>query len=146
MTEQEIFRMKAEDGYAVCHAEHCPRKEHCLRWKVGQQLPDNMSTYHCVNLHFENVATEDCPLYRNAEKVMMAKGMTRIFIDEMPKRVEPFVRKKLIASHNRTYYFEYRNGSRLIPPSMQEEVRNLFREAGWNGDVSFDGYVEDYEW
>ena len=29
---------------------------------------------------------------------------------------------------------------------MQEEVRSLFREAGWNEDVHFNGYVEDYDW
>ena len=37
-------------------------------------------------------------------------------------------------------------GARLIPPVMQEEIRQLFREAGWSGEVHFDGYVEDYVW
>ena len=47
---------------------------------------------------------------------------------------------------NRTYYFEYRNGSRLIPPTLQEQIRDLFREKGWAGEVKFDSYVEDYDW
>ena len=47
---------------------------------------------------------------------------------------------------NRTYYFEYRNGSRLIPPALQENIRNLFRESGWTEEVQFDSYVEDYDW
>jgi hypothetical protein len=46
----------------------------------------------------------------------------------------------------RTYYFEYRNGTRLIQPALQEAIRNLFRENGWNEEVQFDGYVEDYDW
>jgi hypothetical protein len=25
-------------------------------------------------------------------------------------------------------------------------VRSLFREAGWNEEVHFDSYVEDYDW
>lgn len=39
-----------------------------------------------------------------------------------------------------------KEGARLIPPVMQEEIRQLFREAGWSGEVHFDGYVEDYVW
>ena len=53
MTEQEIFSKKANDGYAVCFAEQCPRKVHCLRYLVGLQMPDTRSTYHCVNLRYQ---------------------------------------------------------------------------------------------
>ena len=41
---------------------------------------------------------------------------------------------------------EYRNGTRLIPPALQEKIRDLFRANGWTGEVTFDGYVEDYDW
>ena len=75
-----------------------------------------------------------------------SKGMMHIFNADMPRRVEPFVRQRLIGKHCRTYYYEYRNGTRLISPAIQEEVRSLFREAGWKEEVNFDGYVEDYEW
>ena len=82
-------------------------------------------------------------LYR---PVPIAKGMTKTFTDEMPRRVEPAVRQGIIGLTNRTYYFEYRNGSRLIPPALQEDIRNLFRTNGWTDEVEFDGYVEDYDW
>ena len=72
--------------------------------------------------------------------------MKNIFNADMPRKVEPFVRQRLIGKHCRTYYFEYRRGARLMPPSVQEEVRSLFREAGWNEEVHFDSYVEDYDW
>ena len=75
-----------------------------------------------------------------------AKGMMHIFNADMPARVKPFVRLSLIGKHCRTYYYEYRNGTRLISPDVQEEVRGLFREAGWNEEVHFDSYIEDYEW
>ena len=65
---------------------------------------------------------------------------------DMPRRIEPSVRYGIISLTNRTYYFEYRNGSRLIPPALQENIRNLFRENGWTTDVHFDSYVEDYDW
>ena len=146
MKEQEIFKEKAVSGYTVCFAAQCPLKERCLRWKVGQQMPDTKSSYHCVNPHYQDVATAHCPLFRQSEKVQFAQGMMHIFNADMPRRVEPYVRSNLIASHCKTYYYEYRNGERLISPAIQEEIRDLFREAGWNQEVHFDSYVEDYEW
>ena len=146
MKEQEIFKEKAVSGYTVCFAAQCPLKDRCLRWKVGQQMPDTKSSYHCVNPHYQDVATEHCPLFRQSEKVQFAQGMMHIFNADMPRRVEPYVRSHFIASHCKTYYYEYRNGERLISPAIQEEIRDLFREAGWNQEVHFDSYVEDYEW
>lgn len=146
MKEQEIFKEKAVSGYTVCFAAQCPLKDRCLRWKVGQQMPDTKSSYHCVNPHYQGVATEHCPLFRQSEKVQFAQGMMHIFNADMPRRVEPYVRSHFIASHCKTYYYEYRNGERLISPAIQEEIRDLFREAGWNQEVHFDSYVEDYEW
>jgi hypothetical protein len=146
MTEQELFRKEAESGYTVCFAEQCPLKEHCLRYLVGRQMPDTKSFYHCVNPRYQDAGTERCSLFRSSKKVMFAKGMMHIFNADMPRRVEPFVRRRLIGIHCRTYYYEYRNGTRLISPAIQEEVRSLFREAGWNEEIRFDSYVEDYDW
>ena len=64
----------------------------------------------------------------------------------MPKRLEAAVRNGVISKTNRTYYFEYRNGTRLIPPALQEEIRRLFRVYKWTVEVKFDSYVEDYDW
>ena len=146
MKEKEIFKEKAENGYTVCFADHCPMKECCLRYLVGQKMPDATSTYRCVNPRFQDVGTTNCSLFRKADKVTFAKGMMHIFNDDMPKRVEPHVRQSLISNHCRTYYYEFRNGERLIPPSVQEEIRQYFREVGWNGEILFDGFAEDYEW
>ena len=146
MTDKELFSKKAADGYIVCYADGCPCREQCLRWLVGQQMPETRSFITNVNLRSEGVGTLECPHFRNSKKVTMAKGMQHIFNGDMPAKVEPFVRERLIATQCRTYYYEYRNGSRLIPPALQEEVRRLFREIGWNERVEFDSYVEDYEW
>ncbi len=72
--------------------------------------------------------------------------MMNIFSNDMPRRVESAVRQGIIALTNRTYYFEYRNGSRLIPPALQQAIRDLFCTNGWTDEVEFDGYVEDYDW
>lgn len=144
--EKELLVKKAHEGYTVCYVDSCPLRDHCLRWLTGQHVPSSHSTYRCVNPHYEHVATADCPLYRGDQKVRFARGMMHTFTDEMPKRVEPAVRMGIISRTNRTYYFEYRNGSRLIPPALQEQIRQLFRTNGWTADIRFDSYVEDYDW
>ena len=143
---KELLIKKAKEGYTVCYQDQCPLRTQCLRWQVGQHVPNTKSCYWCVNPHFEGVATDNCSMYRNDQKVRFAKGMLHTFTSDMPKRVEPAVRYGVIRLTNRTYYFEYRNGSRLIPPALQENIRNLFRENGWKEEVQFDGYVEDYDW
>ena len=144
--KKELLMEKAKNGYTVCYVDECPLRSQCLRWLAGQYVPHTYSSYMCVNPHFEGVATINCPMFRNDQKVRFAKGMMNIFTSDMPRRVEPAVRYGVIRQTNRTYYFEYRNGSRLIPPALQESIRDLFRNNGWTGEVTFDGYVEDYDW
>ena len=143
---KELLIEKAKVGYTVFYVDNCPLHTQCLRWQVGQHVPNTKSTYCCVNPHFEGVATDNCQMYRSDQKVRFAKGMLHTFTGDMPKRIEPAVRYGIISLTNRTYYFEYRNGSRLIPPALQEAIRNLFRENGWKEEVQFDGYVKDYDW
>lgn len=76
------------------------------------------------------------------QKALNARGMTRTFTDDMPLKVIKAVRNALMMKYNRTYFFEYRNGTRLIPPAMQQEIRDLFLRAGWQQEVQFDEYVE----
>lgn len=56
------------------------------------------------------------------------------------------MRNSIISRYCRTYYFEFRNGTRVIPPALQQEIRNLFLKIGWKEPVEFDSYEEDYEW
>ena len=144
--KKELLIKQAQEGYTVCYVENCPLRNHCLRWLVGQHMPPTASTYRCVNPNYQHVATSDCPMYRKDEKVRFAKGMKNMFNDDMPKSVQNAVKYGVINKSNRTYYYEYKNGSRLIPPALQEHIRKLFRDKGWTAKVDFDSYVDDYNW
>ena len=146
MKDEKLFKEKANSGYVVCFVEACKFREQCLRWIVGQHVSDTRESCLAVNARLANVATAHCPQFREARKVWMAQGMKHIFTDEMPKRIEMNVRTALIALYGRTYYFAYRRGDKLIPLSMQQEIRRVFCRYGWTGAVEFDGFVEDYDW
>jgi len=146
MTDNELFSKKASENYMVCFVNDCPLHEDCLRWKTGRYVSPTQIVCNCVNPHYEDVGTDTCPMYRKGKMVTMAKGMKNIFTDDMPRGLVSFIRATLIEHWHRTYYFECRNGSRLITPSMQEHVRQLFRKQGWEKEIHFDEYVEAYEW
>ena len=146
MKEQEIFTKKASEGYIVCQVGQCPLREQCLRWKVGEQMPDSVRYVTLVNPRLQGVGANGCPEFREARKVRFAKGMLGIFTGDMPRRVEPAVRQAIISQTCRTYYYEYRKGQRLIPPALQQVICEAFRREGWSGEVKFDSYIEDYDW
>ena len=101
---KELLIKKAKEGYTVCYIDACPLRTQCLRWLAGPYVPHDHSTYRCVNPHFEGVASAECPLYRNDQKVRFAKGMLHTFTDDMPKRLETAVRNGIIRKTNRTYF------------------------------------------
>ena len=143
---EDLCRQQAANRYPVCFAEKCPRREQCLRWLVGNHIPDTADVYVCVNLRYKDVATMQCPHFRTMEKKRYAKGMMHIFSDDMPQRVVSYVKNGIIRNHCQTYYYEYRNGSRAISPEVQQEILQLFKRAGWNEPVKFDSYFESIDW
>ena len=41
---------------------------------------------------------------------------------------------------------EYRNGVRPIPPYDQNQIARTFKEEGWNDEINYDDWNEDYNW
>ena len=74
--EKELLIEKANEGYTVCYQDQCPLRTQCLRWQVGQHVPNTVCTYRCVNPHFEGVATDNCPMYRSDQKVRSISSTT----------------------------------------------------------------------
>lgn len=140
-----ILKDKANHGFVVCFNRECYRREHCLRWLAKDYVPQNTFVQKSVNLASEAVQGEDCPMFLKDQKVKMGKGMIHLF-EDMPRKMGDTVKALLIKEYKRTYFYEYRNGTRLITPSMQEYIANVCKENGWDKPVTYDEYVEDYEW
>ena len=140
-----ILKAKAKHGFVVCFNKECYRREHCLRWLAKDYVPQETFVQKSVNLASEAVQGKDCPMFLKDQKVKMGKGMIHLF-EDMPRKVGDTVKALLIKEYKRTYFYEYRNGSRLMTPSMQKHIANVCKENGWDEPVTFDEYVEDYEW
>lgn len=146
MTEQETYAQQASKGYPVCTHPACPLSTQCLRRLAADHAPATLAHYTSINHNAPDVGTRQCPHHRPIRKVRIAYGMLHTFSDDMPRRVHPGVRKAVIDQTNRQYYNEYRNGTRPIPPALQQKIIRAFRDNGWNGDVRFDTYTEAYDW
>ena len=140
-----ILKDKAEHGFVVCFNKECYRREYCLRWLAKDFVPQDTFVQKSVNLASEAVQGEDCPMFLKDQKVKMGKGMIHLF-EDMPRKMGDTLKALLINEYKRTYFYEYRNGTRLITPSMQDHIANVCKQCGWDKSVTYDEYVEDYEW
>lgn len=146
IVDEALLRAKAEDGYIVCYKADCSHCEECLRYLVGQHGQTLSRVVTAVNQMNTDVQAGHCPMYKNAGKLRMARGMTKLLTSDMPGRVEKDIRHQLFMYFGRTNYYEYRKGARLISPEQQQEIANIFKACGWNEPPQFDGFVEDYDW
>lgn len=131
--------------YLMCIQKECPLCSRCLRYYAATRQSNNLHVLTVVNPSYHGVATEDCPWFRPNEIVTMKRGMIDFF-HEMPGRMERSIRDQLIQLFGRTPYFNMRRGDRLITPSEQQQIARTCRQNGWQGELNYDGEVEDVEW
>ena len=84
-------------------------------------------------------------MYQKDEIVKYAIGMMHIF-DAIPYPIARSVKKRLINLFSRKRFYEYRNGVRPIPPHEQQQIARIFKEEGWEGEILYEGWSEDYNW
>lgn len=131
-------------SWAVCHNDSCPMAADCLRYQMCGQLPAGVTRWMCV---LPRALTDGrCSYYQKAEKVRMARGMSQLY----DKVREVSVRKQIrlaLTDHlgSKGTYYRYKDGERLITPALQQWIQDLFRRYGIEGKVTFDEYLEAYD-
>ena len=93
----------------------------------------------------------DIALYADAYKTAAAAGVgqwraLKNLYYNMPGRIERDVKDYLIHTYSRKRYYEYRNGTRIIPPDVEHIIRATLRRFGWTEEPCFDGYIEEFLW
>lgn len=131
--------------YLMCILKECPLSSRCLRYLAGTQQSSDLHVIRVLNPRYHDAATESCRWFRSNKKMMMKCGMTNFFHD-MPGHMERSIRNQLIQLFGRTTYFNMRRGDRLITPSEQQQIAKVCRHNGWQGELNYDGEVEDVQW
>ena len=145
MEDQELLKEKIEQGFLPCFNHACERRESCLHWLGRVYVSTNSWVVECINPANPEACGNSCIMYRDDKKVRIAYGFTRL-LDQLPRRTGRILMADIIAQHNRTYAYEYRNGTRPIPPRMQEDIADTCRLASYTAPITFDRYEEGYEW
>ena len=141
--EQKYDFNQIPKGWQFCFNADCPMHDTCLRYQTGQQLPDDYTWGSAV--FPPSLKDGKCEFYRTDEKVVMATGFV---VASNPRMSDMFVSMRRRLTHylggNGTYYL-YRNGKKWLSPRQQEDIRRMFRAAGYKEDVVFGREKEDYD-
>ena len=144
MNKEESLRAQAAHNIP-CFIHECPLHETCLHWLTGQYYGGDTHIVTCVNPNYSTVNSQQCTMYQKDEIVKYAVGMMHIF-DAIPYPIARITKKRLINLFSRKRFYEYRNGVRPIPPYEQQQIARVFQEEGWQGEIVYDGWKEDYLW
>ena len=144
MNKEESLRAQAAHNIP-CFIHECPLHETCLHWLTGQYYGGETHIVTCVNPYYPTVNSLQCSMYQKDDIVKYAVGMMHIF-DEVPFPIARTTKKRLINLFSRKRFYEYRNGVRPIPPHEQQKIARVFQEEGWQGEIRYDGWKEDYLW
>ena len=139
--EQHYDFSQIPSNWRYCFNSECPMCGECLRYQTGRQLPDDHECGHAV---FPPALKDgSCRFFRKNEKVRLATGF--LTGDKVLNNMFVALRHRLTAylGGNGTYYL-YRNGKRWLSPEQQNVIRQIFRDAGYQGDVRFAQYKDDY--
>lgn len=142
MIDEKLLKEKIEQGFIPCFNSGCPRHEHCLRWQGREFVRASQQAITCVN---PLVSGDDCAMFIRDEKVRMALGFERL-LEQLPRNIGKALMQNVINNCNRTYAYEHRNGTRPIPPALQQHIIDFCRRQGWQGPVDFDAYEDQYDW
>lgn len=141
----EMLKEKVAQGFTACFDSSCPLHEHCMRWQGRVYVKSRPLVVTVVNQANPQVGGPQCLMYSHDEPVRMAYGFTAL-LNILPRGAGRHLLARIIDTYHRTYAYEYRNGTRPMPPLIQHQIEQWCRELGWEGPVDFDRYSEEYEW
>ena len=144
MKTEETLRKKSAH-YLPCFIKDCPKHQTCLHWLTGEQTQNQSLVITSVNPMNPNVKAGCCELYRENKTASYARGIMHL-LDMIPYTQARSIKRRLIQTFTRKRYYEFRNGTRLISPTEQEQIARICQDEGWTGDIRYDGWEEDYLW
>ena len=139
----EIDLRNLPKGYIFCFNSDCPLHEECLRWKVSNQMVFDELTAQVVLPHVARLG--ECAFFTKAELLRMAWGFDHLFAEVKRKDDGPLrdAMKRYLGGNGT--YSRYKLGRRLLTPTQQEYIINLFRKRGYTENLVFDHYVMAFD-
>lgn len=135
---------KVPSWYVLCTNGQCPLRDDCLRYLAGMNAPDNIETRLCVMP--KTLKDGQCRWFDGKEVQVCACGFTRLYDRVLKKDFTPMRKGITHYLHGSKMYYEYKCGKRSLSQSQQQWIRKFVKSFGYDWDVPFDRYEEDYEY
>lgn len=131
--------------YLMCLNKECAKSTTCLRQIAVSNIPETVSCWRIVSPAYLSVLKGDCPYYRSLTKARFAKGFIKA-LENLPHKQMKVVISNLIFTFSQRTYYRIRKGDRLLSPSEQQIVLDIFKDSGVLCTPEFDAYEENYDW
>lgn len=128
--------------YVLCTQDDCPLRDGCLRFLAAQQAPEDLESAKCVMPGIRK--GDNCRWFNSSQQVTYAAGFEHLFDRVLAKDFTTMRKTITKYLHGVKFYYEYKRGDRMLSPAQQAWIRNYVRTCGYDWEVPFDNYVEDY--
>ena len=133
---------KVPSWYVLCTNNDCPMQAECLRHLAAQNAPDNLEISTCVMPR--TLKNGYCRWFDKITIDVWAAGFDHLY-DRVMKKDYTSMRKAITRYlHGCKFYYEYTRGERALSPEQQQWIRNYVRSNGYEWEVEYDRYFEDY--
>lgn len=139
---QDFDFSRVPSWYVLCTNNSCPLKDNCLRHLAGKNAPDNLEIASCVMP--KTLKNGDCRWFDKITIDVWAAGFSHLY-DKVMKKDYTTMRKAITNYlHGAKIYYEYKRGERALSPDEQQWIRDYVKSMGYDWEVEFDRFFEDY--
>lgn len=132
-------------GFLHCFNLKCPHAKKCVRNLVTRYLLPTRISISIVNPTRIADNGKDCTFFMADQTQVYALG-TQHLLDKVPHSEAITIRQQMISHFGQNNYYRFRKGVRLVSPSDQKYIRQLFLSRGIKEEPVFDAYIEQYKW
>ena len=131
-------------GWQLCFNHNCQRREACLRYVTGCQLPPKRDWGPAI---YPTALKADgqCRWYRTAQLQRVAWGFAHAFDKVRRYDFKPMRLRITEILGSKGMYYEYRNGLRPVMPDQQEAIAGVFAAFGYEAPT-YEEYGSCYDY
>ena len=128
--------------YVLCTNNDCPLKGDCMRFLAGKNAPEDLEIATCIMPKM--LKDGSCRWFDKITIEVRAAGFSHLF-DKVMKKDYTVMRKTITNYlHGARIYYEYKRGERSLSPEEQQWIQNYVKSMGYDWEVEFDKYYENY--
>ena len=129
--------------WPVCINEKCRRRKNCLRYMAAQVIPENVQSAKCLMPHV--LKSVPCEFYVEPKVLHFAQGFGDLF-GKVTVADSPLLRRKIMRYlGSRSAFYRFKNGERLLTPTQQKWISDLFRQHGYTHKIQYTKYIDAFD-